>query len=412
MDLAIYAHPWDLRALRAHGGLARLSDLGFTSVALAVSYHAGRWLTPWQEGSAVRFLEDGTVHYRPQQDYGELQPLVSSEVRDGESSPLEWLCANAPLHGLRARAWAVVTHNTRLGELHLDACVQNAFGDAYSYSLCHADARVQRYAKAMVEDLRAHEGLATIELEAIASIGHRHGSHHDKNSFPADAFIDVLMSTCFCASCMRGMAELEFENAPLGMPRIASLRAAFRSRLQEWFQQDCMSAHGTKATQEQLGERLRAEFGQLASVALGHRSLAVSKMLTSMQPRRASDATICAQTNYDALRGNAALPFRTVGGLVHECAMTVYGEKASDVAPSLPHLLAATGNSETPPPSAAPRPSLRLCFHPRTPQYQTDDDLAMVKDHCKKNGIDGISVYHLGLLPWRTIERVAKVLRA
>lgn len=412
MDLAVYAHPWDLRALEAHGGLQRLADLGFTSVALAVSYHAGRWLTPWQPGSLVRFLEDGTVHYRPRADYGPLRPLPSSEVKAGEPSPLEWLCERAPRHGLSVRAWAVVTHNTRLGELHPDACVQNAFGDAYTYSLCHADARVQRYAQAMVEDLRAHAGVAAIELEALGSLGHRHSSHHDKNSFPTDAFVDLMLSACFCATCMRGMAALKFEQGALGEARIQKLRASFRERLTAFFAEDCMTAKGQKATPQQLVEWLRAEFGAEAMVLLGHRSFALMQMLSPMQARKPEDASICAQTNYDPLRGNAALPFAMVGGFVRECALTVYGEKAADVPAAIPHLLAANGEAVTPPLPHAQRPSLRLCFHPRTPQVQTDEDLARIRDLCRQNGIAGLSVYHLGLLPWRTIERVAKVLRA
>ena len=46
MRHGIYAHPWDLRDLEARGGLAELSRLGFSDVALAAAYHAGRWLTP------------------------------------------------------------------------------------------------------------------------------------------------------------------------------------------------------------------------------------------------------------------------------------------------------------------------------------------------------------------------------
>ena len=408
MELGIYAHPWDLRALSAHGGLQRLADLGFREVALAVSYHAGRWLTPWQPGSKVRFLEDGTVHYRPRADYGRLSPLVSSEVRQGEQSPLDWLCEHAQRHGLRARAWAVLTHNTRLGELHPDCCVQNAYGDAYTYSLCHGNAHVQRYAQAMVEDLRAHRGLHAIELEAIGSLGHRHSSHHDKNSFPTDAFVDVLMSACFCGSCVEAMATMKVESAPLGHDAIAALRRKVRELLDARFEEDCMTAVGKKATPQQLVDRLRTELGPAALALLGARTTSLMKMLLPMHSTRDGDAILCAQTNHDGLRGNAALPFAIVGGFVQECAMTVYGEKASEVAPALPHLLAARGEGVVPSRAPAQQASLRLCFHPRAPQYQTDDDLRLVRYLCAQHGIEAVSIYHLGLLPWRTIERVAK----
>ncbi len=48
MHLAIYAHPFDLDALDTHGGLQHLAVLGIREIALAVSYHAGRWLQPWR----------------------------------------------------------------------------------------------------------------------------------------------------------------------------------------------------------------------------------------------------------------------------------------------------------------------------------------------------------------------------
>jgi hypothetical protein len=152
MELGIYAHPWDLRALSAHGGLQRLSDLGFRDVALAVSYHAGRWLTPWQNDSKVRFLEDGTVHYRPRADYGKLAPLVSSEVRDGEPSPLEWLCEHAPKHGLRARAWAV--HGSGADELTLAGSAEVLEVDSAGVRALSVDPEGLGFGGAPVEALR------------------------------------------------------------------------------------------------------------------------------------------------------------------------------------------------------------------------------------------------------------------
>src|SRR5262245_29642419 len=211
MHLAIYAHPWDLRALQDRGGLQRLRDLGYSEVALAVSYHAGRWLTPWHPDGMVRFLEDGTVHYRPSGDYGLLQPRVSSEVPSSGPSPLETLCEQARRAGMRARAWAVCTHNTRLGELHPECCVENAFGDRYRYALCPANADVQQYVTAMTRDVAAQGGLHAVEFEAMGGMGHRHNSHHDKSSFAPDAYSDLLLSTCFCAACRAAMTDLNVE---------------------------------------------------------------------------------------------------------------------------------------------------------------------------------------------------------
>ena len=66
--------------------------------------------------------------------------------------------------------------------------------------------------------------------------------------------------------------------------------------------------------------------------------------------------------------------------------------------------------------SALPRPAggdcaLRLCIHPKAPEFQSDDDLRRVRALCEQHGVAAISIYHLGLLPWRTIERAAAILR-
>ncbi|MGE3173480.1 MAG: hypothetical protein AB7O97_12720 [Planctomycetota bacterium] len=411
MELAIYAHPWDLRALQQGGGLRRLGDLGFGEVALAVSYHAGRWFTPWQPDSMVRFLEDGTVHYRPQADYGRLAPLASSEVRDGEPSPLEWLCEHAPAAGLRARAWAVLTHNTRLGELHPDCCVENAFGDRYSYSLCPAQPAVQRYAAAMVEDLRRHPGLSAIELEAVAPLGHRHNSHHDKSSWAPETFADALLSTCWCDACRRGLAAMEFEGAAVGAARVATLRAAFAAALRRRYTDgDCMGPAEPKLDRQGLLDRLRAEFGADVAGIPANRMLGILQLLVPLQSKTPGAARLCAQTNYDGLRDGAALPLAMVAGSVEEAALTVYGQDPRAVAAALPHLLAARGEALTPPLPRAQWPALRLCFHPKAPQFTGDDDLRALRALCTEHGVGAISIYHLGLLPWRTIERVAKVM--
>ena len=194
MKLALYAHPFDLDALADHGGLQRLADLGFGEIALATSYHDGRWLQPWHPDGRVRFLEDGAVHFCPGDDYGLLRPLASSCV-DAGSSPLERLCTAAPAAGLVVRAWTVLTHNSRLGVAHPELCIENAFGDRYPYGLCPSQPEVQRYVRGIVRDLAAHAGLGAIELEAYGWMGHKHGSHHDKASFAPQGMLDYALST-------------------------------------------------------------------------------------------------------------------------------------------------------------------------------------------------------------------------
>jgi hypothetical protein len=413
MELSIYAHPWDLRALEPDGGLARLRDLGFGEVALAVSYHAGRWLTPWHPEGMVRFLEDGTVHFRPSRDYGMLQPKVSSEVPPTGRSPLEWLCEEAAKVGIRTRAWAVLTHNSRLGEEHPSMCVTNAFGDRYTYALCPAQPAVKHYTKALVEDLAAHDGLASIELESFGWLGHRHNSHHDKSSFAAEAYSDVLLSVCFCSACRDGMAATKYEGTgTIGLQTVEEWRLAFAAALRRRFMGgDCMEPPEAKLTTVEVLARLLAEFGERITGFIGHRLITAILSLGALQGVRLRGRRLAVQTNYDALRGTSAMPLAPVGQFVDEAVLTTYAEGPDGVAAALPHLKAAHGEALHPPLPPEARPRLRLSLHPRAPQYRTDDDLRRVHELCAQQGVGTIAIYHLGLLPWRTIERVAAALR-
>lgn len=393
MELAVYAHPWDLRALAAHGGLARLRELGFTEVALAASYHAGRWLTPWSGPGLVRFLEDGVVHFRPRADYGALQPLASSEVSAGPS-PLEQLCLEAQAAGLRARAWTVLFHNTRLGELHPGSAIENASGNRYSYGLCPARAEVREYGLALIADLCRHRGLHAIELEAAGWIGHRHNSHHDKSSFAPDPYTDFLLSICFCSTCHKAVAT-----------DMTALREKVCRLLSRAFT-DADAMAPDKRTPAVARTQLTAALGEGPLQALFRHRLITTQSLLDEARRNAakSGVRLCLQTGYDALHAATQQPVGELGSFADEVALTTYGQGPDGVDRALPFLVPArTGHADLP---------LRLCLHPCAPHYTNDADLQRVAAKCREHGVQTIAIYHLGLLPWRTIERAAAALRA
>jgi len=401
MELSVYAHPWDLETLEGMGGLRRLRDLGFSEVALAASYHAGRWLTPWDPRGLVRFLEDGTVHYRPRSDYGRLKPLPSSEVGDGPS-PLARLCDRAKDAGMRTRAWTVAFHNSRLGRLHPECAAQNALGDPYTYSLCPANPDVALYAVNMVQDLAAHAGLDTIELEAFGWMGHRHNGHHEKNSFPTDGHTDMLLSLCFCSHCSAGMVEAA--KAKGRELDVAALRDQVKGLLRSSFAEaDCMAprklsiAEAGKLVLDQLGaETLEAVTAQrlVTLVELGGRCALLA---------RHEGVRLAVNGAWDGLRGGPQMPLAVLGPMADEAVFTCYGEGPDGIAKCLPGVAKHV--------QRRPGAKLRLCIHPRAPQFASDEDLVRVRALATEHGVGSIAVYHLGLLPWPTIERVARVLR-
>ncbi len=387
MRLAIYAHPFDLEALSEHGGLGRLRELGFTEVAMATSYHDGRWLMPWHPGGRVRFLEDGVVHYRPTARYGELRPLASGFVPPQGASPLEALCAAALDHDLSVRAWTVFHHNSRLGGLHPELCVQNVCGDRYLYALCPAQPIVQQYTLGIVADLGAQPGLAAIEFEAFGWMGHRHSSHHDKASFAPRGLLDRALSLCLCPACA--------ERIDAAGGDAAAVRSWLLQVIGDSIERGDAMAPAVIADAEAAEELLQPVTEARAGV-IRELFTACCKLLPATQRR-------ALQVHPDAAFTGSQLPAaQAAAAAPHEVVLTAYGEGPAAIAALFEH------------PGMAPLAATarRLSIWPKAPQFSSDEDLMKVRRDAEQHGVQTIAIYHLGLLPWRTIERVAKILGA
>lgn len=390
MRLCLYAHPWDLEALAARGGLARLADLGFGEVALATSYHAGRWLTPWHPDGRVRFLEDGTVHFRPRGPYGVLRPEASSSVPAHGPSPLEELCAAAPRAGLAVRAWNVCTHNSRLGRLHPELCVENAFGDRYRYALCPAQPAVRDYVLGLARDLAGHDGLAAIEFEALGWMGFRHSSHHDKGSFTPRGALDYALSLCCCDACSARLAAAggDPERTRAWAKAVCELGVGAADAMAP----PALSEHGVEADAdaENLTWHARsARMGVLVDLA---------RDLAAALPASIARAV---QVHPSRWFTGSQLPVDQAAATgADEHVLTAYGETPAAIASMWSdvgmQVLAGSGR--------------RLSIWPKAPQFTRDEDLVQLRDLAAAHGIGTVAIYHLGLLPWRTIERAARVL--
>ena len=109
--------------------------------------------------------------------------------------------------GLAVTAWAVLTHNDRLGAVVPSAAVRNAFGDTYPWALCLAAPAVREYAVTLAGEVAALAEADAVEFEACGWYGVEHLSAHDKTAGAADgAAAQWLLSLCFCAACRREYA--------------------------------------------------------------------------------------------------------------------------------------------------------------------------------------------------------------
>ena len=197
MTAAVYAYPWNFRNLDAD--VSRIRTLGAGEISLAASYHAGKFLQPGDVKARVYFPEDGTVYFRPRKAYGVVKPKVS--VLTAGRDVLAELCGR---DDIAVNAWTVLFHNTRLGALHSELTVRNAFGDAYPYSLCPSQPEVRAYAVTLCADLAENYRLKSLLLETPGFLTYGHGFHHEFAQVAPNAWLDAMLGLCFCTPCREG----------------------------------------------------------------------------------------------------------------------------------------------------------------------------------------------------------------
>lgn len=201
LSASMWIYLWDFVDEGYEDVFRRLRENGLTSVSLASTYHAGKFLTPHNPKRKVVFLEDGTVYFQPTPSlYGRVKPKINSLVAQGDS--LAVVKKHADRAGMQTNAWVVCCHNTPLGTAYSDIACVNAFGDLIPQNLCPGNDDVRAYLRAVVADIARH-GVGRIELEAMQFQGYAHGFHHEREGIPLSAATRFLLGLCFCPSCIK-----------------------------------------------------------------------------------------------------------------------------------------------------------------------------------------------------------------
>src|SRR5262249_22689 len=142
-------YAWDLAEATVPAVVAELRGLHVDTVTMAGAYHAGKFLRPRGQSGKVYFPEDGTAYFRADMArYGAIKPVIRRLAK--EKDILRELVA---AKGIATNVWLVLMHNTRLGEMHPQATVTNAFGDRYVYNLCPSAPEARAYAIALCKDV-------------------------------------------------------------------------------------------------------------------------------------------------------------------------------------------------------------------------------------------------------------------
>ena len=216
-------YPWDVDGDPAAPD--RLAGLGLTGVTLAAAYHAVRAVTPFHPDHRI-VTRDAAVYYRADPSRWRGTARRPSRLRPAVARPagsFERAAAVLRARGLAVTAWAVLTHNDRLGAVVPSAAVRNAFGDTYPWALCLAAPAVREYAITLAAEVAALPEVGAVEFEACGWYGVEHLSAHDKTAgAAAGAAAQWLLSVCFCVACRREYAAAGADPEWLA----ASVRAA------------------------------------------------------------------------------------------------------------------------------------------------------------------------------------------
>ncbi|MBB3929395.1 hypothetical protein GGR25_000414 [Kaistia hirudinis] len=197
---ALYAYAWDLAEEEPDAFVADMKRLSLDTLSIAASYHAGKFLRPHGRSGHVYFPEDGTVHcHVTPERYGRIRPAVSAVAADGD--PFGVFAAR---DDIAVNAWTVLMHNSRLGQLHPEAVVRNAFGDPYLYSLCPAHPDARAYAVALSADIADRYPIRGLSLETPGWLPYQHGYHHEFALVGANPWLDFNLGLCFCDHCRAG----------------------------------------------------------------------------------------------------------------------------------------------------------------------------------------------------------------
>lgn len=194
-EIGLFVFPWDL----ADEGIDRVmgfaAESGITTLYMASVYHAGLFLQPHNPLHKVYMLEDGVAYFHPRMEgYAAIRPTVARVSRE-----TDWFNAaaiRAPKFGVRLAAWTVCMHNSRLGDAHPEAVVQDAFGNPRSYALCPSHPEVQHYIRSILKDL-ARYPISAMLLEAFRYMDVVHGAHHERWSIPLPPLERTLLALSF-----------------------------------------------------------------------------------------------------------------------------------------------------------------------------------------------------------------------
>lgn len=212
----IYIHPWDI----TDEGIEPCFDYldtacGLNELFLAAVYHANTFLLPHNPKRIVRW-DDGSMFFTPQHPRWQdtrIQPVVGDCV--DTAGYLHHIMDHA-----RKRDWGVIffvvfhySHST--ARAFPEACCVDAMGERHRAYLCPANPDVRAYDLAIVEELMGTYGGDGIRHESLGFSRWDYGVVVNKVDVPPSRRDQLLLSLCFCGSCIQRARDEGYDPLPL-----------------------------------------------------------------------------------------------------------------------------------------------------------------------------------------------------
>lgn len=383
---SIWMNAWDLLGASPEAVAGKLKARGLNACSLSFSYHGGRMLLP-QNAEHVVYEQNRSAVYFPtsKERYRSLQlkPHVAAEAE--LVPPFVEACHEADIE---VNAWTVLCHNDRLGAEYPDCCVENAFGDRYTYALCPSHSEVRRYARTLCADIASISHLARIELEALSFMGYQHGSLHDKSGVPLPDWVQWLLSICFCSHCRGELGEA----APVLADRV---RTAVRAYLQSF---------DTRHTHEDLRAKLEDVLGTgpLEGLLAMRRRVIMSLLDDIRRAVGTLHLNVRMALSSIYYGGKSALEWEDLRGRADSATVTFFGASKSEMAETVRRI---------PSPEERPVPVYGgVIFH--RPDCDTAADVQERTALLRRAEVDGLAFYCLSLATERHLDWLETALSA
>ncbi len=198
-----FTYPWDLIDHGAETVINQMvNENNVNAIMVNALYHHARVLRPREGGPKTLQYNQAFAAFEPIPDfYGNqgLIPVSNPEIAKSEVlSAVKDACKK---QNIDFGIWIVGLHNSTLGVKNPDICVENCFGDKYTYSLCPNQEKNKQYLLGLVKDVCTQFEPNRILLEAIGTLGLKHWVHHELFMTEWDETLELLTSICFCSAC-------------------------------------------------------------------------------------------------------------------------------------------------------------------------------------------------------------------